>query len=182
MKLSEKICYCRKKAGLSQEALAERIGVSRQAISKWETGEATPEVSKLPLLAQVFHVSLDWLLSEEEPAEEPGPQPGGYRPPTPPQSNWADQLPGLIGTLARRYGWLVGIYLMIVGAGFSLVGGLARAATARMFSFADINGLEQTFLRNNPVTLFGTVVLTIGILLMIAGHILAIYLKSRSKK
>ncbi len=38
MKLSEKILYCRKRAGLSQEALAERLGVSRQAVSKWETG------------------------------------------------------------------------------------------------------------------------------------------------
>lgn len=38
MKLNEKICHCRRKAGLSQEALAEQIGVSRQAISKWETG------------------------------------------------------------------------------------------------------------------------------------------------
>jgi len=38
MKLSDKIYHCRKKADLSQEALAERIGVSRQAISKWETG------------------------------------------------------------------------------------------------------------------------------------------------
>ena len=38
MKLCEKIQYCRKRAGLSQDALAERLGVSRQAISKWETG------------------------------------------------------------------------------------------------------------------------------------------------
>lgn len=38
MKLQEKIYYCRKKSGLSQEALAEKIGVSRQAVSKWETG------------------------------------------------------------------------------------------------------------------------------------------------
>ena len=38
MKLNEKIYWCRKRAGLSQEALAERIGVSRQSISKWETG------------------------------------------------------------------------------------------------------------------------------------------------
>ncbi|MBQ8554530.1 MAG: helix-turn-helix transcriptional regulator [Clostridia bacterium] len=38
MKLNEKIYHCRKKSGLSQEVLAERIGVSRQAISKWETG------------------------------------------------------------------------------------------------------------------------------------------------
>ena len=43
MKLPEKILYCRKRAGLSQEALAERLGVSRQAVSKWETGEALPE-------------------------------------------------------------------------------------------------------------------------------------------
>ena len=38
MTLSGKILYCRKKAGLSQEALAEKLGVSRQAVSKWETG------------------------------------------------------------------------------------------------------------------------------------------------
>lgn len=38
MKLNEKIYWCRKRAGLSQESLAERIGVSRQSISKWETG------------------------------------------------------------------------------------------------------------------------------------------------
>ena len=40
MKLNEKIYDCRRRAGLSQEALAERIGVSRQAISKWETGDS----------------------------------------------------------------------------------------------------------------------------------------------
>ena len=40
MKLNEKIHSCRRRAGLSQEALAERIGVSRQAISKWETGDS----------------------------------------------------------------------------------------------------------------------------------------------
>lgn len=38
MILNEKIFYCRRKAGLSQEALAEELGVSRQAVSKWETG------------------------------------------------------------------------------------------------------------------------------------------------
>ena len=38
MKLPEKILYCRKRAGLSQEALAERLGFSRQAVSKWDTG------------------------------------------------------------------------------------------------------------------------------------------------
>ena len=177
MKLSEKIYYCRKKAGLSQEALAEQIGVSRQAVSKWETGEAVPEVSKLPLLAQALHVSVDWLLSEAEP--EPDPQPQHSAQPSP---TWADQIPGLIGALARRYGWLAGIYLVLVGAGFTLVGGLARASTAQMFSFADFNGLGQSLVQNNPVTLFGTVILIIGIILMVAGVILAVFLKRRSKK
>ena len=44
MNLSEKILHCRRKSGLSQEALADKLGVSRQAISKWETGTASPEI------------------------------------------------------------------------------------------------------------------------------------------
>ena len=76
MTLSGKILYCRKKAGLSQEALAEKLGVSRQAVSKWETGEAVPELSKLVLLAAAFGVTTDWLLSESEPEPEaPSPAP-----------------------------------------------------------------------------------------------------------
>ena len=70
MNLSEKIHYCRKKEGLSQEALAEKLGVSRQAVSKWETGDAVPEVGKLLLLADAFGVTTDWLLSENEPQKE----------------------------------------------------------------------------------------------------------------
>lgn len=65
MKLNEKIYLCRKKAGLSQDALAERLGVSRQAISKWETGESVPDTGKLLPLANALGVSLDWLLSED---------------------------------------------------------------------------------------------------------------------
>lgn len=66
MKLNEKIYYCRKKAGMSQEVLAEHIGVSRQAISKWENSEAEPEIKKLRNLANVFNVTLDWFLSDSD--------------------------------------------------------------------------------------------------------------------
>ncbi len=62
MKLHEKIVLFRKKKGLSQEGLAEKIGVSRQAVSKWETGEALPEVTKLKTLADTFNVTVDFLL------------------------------------------------------------------------------------------------------------------------
>lgn len=53
MRLNEKIYYYRKTMKLSQEELAARVGVSRQSVSKWELGEATPEVEKLLLLARV---------------------------------------------------------------------------------------------------------------------------------
>lgn len=68
MKLHDKIYELRKKEGLSQEALAEKLGVSRQSVSKWETGEATPEVSKLLAISKLFGVTTDYLLDDE--AEE----------------------------------------------------------------------------------------------------------------
>ena len=78
MKLNEKILYYRKAAKLSQEELAAQVGVSRQAVSKWELGETTPEVEKLVLLAIAFGVTTDELLGMEEPtrgAEQAAPQP-----------------------------------------------------------------------------------------------------------
>lgn len=57
--LAKKIYLLRKKKGISQEELAEEINVSRQAISKWESGSAIPESSKLIILSNYFGVSVD---------------------------------------------------------------------------------------------------------------------------
>ena len=65
MKLSDKIWACRKKAGLSQEALAEKIGVSRQAITKWETKKGLPDIENMVILAEIFKVTLDELVLQE---------------------------------------------------------------------------------------------------------------------
>lgn len=70
--LSEKIYALRRKSGLSQEQLAEKIGVSRQAISKWEGGLSTPELDKLKALSEFFHVTMDELVSEQEPGTVAG--------------------------------------------------------------------------------------------------------------
>lgn len=70
--LHEKIIQCRRKCGLSQEALGEAVGVSRQAVSKWETGDAIPEVTKLVALADVFGVSVDYLVRDGESPSEVG--------------------------------------------------------------------------------------------------------------
>lgn len=63
--LSEKIYTLRRKRGLSQEQLAEIIGVSRQAISKWEGGLSVPESEKLIAISEYFHVTVDYLLKED---------------------------------------------------------------------------------------------------------------------
>lgn len=64
MNLSEKIIVERKKMGLSQEQLADRLGITRQAVSKWESGMAIPETVKLVALSEMFHVSVDYLVKD----------------------------------------------------------------------------------------------------------------------
>ena len=67
MNLCENLQRLRRQAGLSQEALAEKLGVSRQAVSKWESGAAVPELDKLTELAHIFHIRLDELLGLPSP-------------------------------------------------------------------------------------------------------------------
>ena len=62
LKTAERLLEYRKKAGLSQEELAEKIGVSRQAVSKWERAEASPDTDNLIALAEVYGVTLDELI------------------------------------------------------------------------------------------------------------------------
>lgn len=66
MTFSEKLKSIRKKAGMSQEKLAEKIGVSRQAITKWETDSGIPDIDNMMALSALFNISLDELLSNEK--------------------------------------------------------------------------------------------------------------------
>lgn len=65
MKVSDKIISLRNQKGYSQEELAELLNISRQSVSKWETGVTTPEIDKLIQLCDIFGVSLDVLLRDE---------------------------------------------------------------------------------------------------------------------
>lgn len=149
MKLNEKIFYCRRKAGLSQEALAEVLGVSRQAVSKWETGDAVPEISKLLSLAKTFEVTTDWLLSEEEPQEANAGT--SYYQETVSWENeedttssaerfeqaaddWMERVPGVLGKLVRKFGWLAGVYIAAGGAGFTMLGLIAKTMVNGMIT------------------------------------------------
>jgi len=66
---SEKLLELRRREGLSQEQLADRLGVTRQSVSKWEGGAALPELGKLIILSELFSVSVDYLVKDR--LEEP---------------------------------------------------------------------------------------------------------------
>ncbi len=80
MILADKIVENRKKNGWSQEELAEKLGVSRQSVSKWESAQAVPDLKKILQLSEIFGVSTDYLIKdelEETPAQEPAPVDNG---------------------------------------------------------------------------------------------------------
>lgn len=68
MTLGEKIYRLRAGEGLSQETFGERLGVSRQSVSKWETDQSVPELDKIVAISEIFGVSTDYLLKETEEA------------------------------------------------------------------------------------------------------------------
>ena len=77
MTVGQRIAQKRKESGLSQEALGEQLGVSRQAIYKWESDSALPEIEKLVALSRIFSVPVGWLLGVEEEAPSQESVPGG---------------------------------------------------------------------------------------------------------
>ena len=102
--LSEKLYTLRKKSGLSQEQLAEQLGVSRQAISKWESGQSMPESEKLIAISDYFGISLDHLLKEVD-------------------TQTGDENSCLLHQ-AERPRWLIGLIICVAGAVSLIVWGL----------------------------------------------------------
>lgn len=71
MTLAEKLKFLRKQAGMSQEQLAEKLGVSRQAVTKWETDAGIPDIENVIAISALFDISIDELLSNENGAKKP---------------------------------------------------------------------------------------------------------------
>lgn len=146
MKINEKIYTLRKKFGWSQDELADKLSVSRQSVSKWETGDSIPEPAKLLALAKIFSVSTDYLLDDSK--QE-------YIPPQAAKSiDTADKVTGKSESLFRNYGWILGIVLLLLGlwrvvsavssiATFSQVGafGVLGGATVLPMAFSVLTGI-----------------------------------------
>lgn len=109
MTFGEKLQNLRQKAGMSQDALAEQLNVSRQAVSRWERDETMPETEKVVLIADLFGVSTDYLLrrAEEKKTHRPAVE----------KKDWIDKL----AYIAKTKGYLTGWVLIVWGV-LDLVG------------------------------------------------------------
>ncbi|MDE7203599.1 MAG: helix-turn-helix domain-containing protein [Lachnospiraceae bacterium] len=125
MNLADRIQHLRKTKGISQEELADQIGVSRQAVSKWESAQSTPDIEKIILLSDYFGTTTDYLLKGINPVKEA-------------KSKWnaivftvAGTVFNAIGLVASIMIWIerrmfyatgVGIVMMLLGTGIFLLG------------------------------------------------------------
>ena len=106
MTFGEKLQSLRQRAGMSQDQLAERLEVSRQAVSRWERDETMPETDKVVALADIFSVTTDYLL-------RPQPESAAAEPEKPPreQKDWVERFLAF----ARRKWYLLGWLLIAWG-------------------------------------------------------------------
>lgn len=178
MTLGERITEYRKRAGLSQEALAEQVGVSRQAVSKWELDDATPEVSKLVALAKTFGVTTDQLLGEDAPQPEPSGTPEPAAPSR--RGPW-----GRVERMVGRYGWVAGFYIALRGSLFTLAAGFGVSWVTQMLRrltlfpggmASPVGGMLRAF------QILLAVLLALGVAITVGGVVLALWLRKKRKK
>ncbi len=134
MSIADRIQQLRKSKGISQEELADRIGVSRQAVSKWESEQSIPDIEKIILLSDYFETTTDFLLKGIEPAREAEKKPSAA-------------IFAAMGTMLNAIGlvsasvlWIerqtvyavgLGLTAMLLGTGVFLIGQLIDATDKR---------------------------------------------------
>ncbi len=170
MKLNEKIILCRKKQGLSQGDLAVLLNISRQSVSKWETGEANPDIDKLKTLGKVFEVSIDWLLDESEDEEDVNVN--NVFP------EWINKLPKSVISMIKKYGWIYGVYASI--GGFIFIGfGIFVRVLAKHFIMGNIDFYDYVDSSSLQMfTLFSNVIIFIGVADVIFNFVIVVALKN----
>ena len=125
MNIADRIQQLRKSKGLSQEELADKIGVSRQAVSKWASEQSTPDIEKIILLSDYFETTTDYLLKGIEPSNEF-------------EKKWSAMFFSAAGTIANAIGlisaivvWIeqqrvyavgIGLIIMLLGTGIFITG------------------------------------------------------------
>ena len=127
MKLGEQLVTLRKENKLSQEQLAEKIGVTRQTISNWELGETAPNPEQLKLLSQIFHVSIDKLLGNDHEAVLVE------------KISNTERLAGIIIKILKGIGILLILYLVLAIISFFLFNTISKStSTSQSFLTATV--------------------------------------------
>lgn len=152
MKLSEKLHSLRKKSGLSQEELAEKLDVSRQAISKWESGVSVPESEKLIVISSYFNVSVDYLLKD------------GIESPTPKE-------PKAYESKSEAIIKYIGLALCILGFLFLVAWGIVMIANP---------SISDNVANSSAITIDGRGILLIICLILVATGVILL-LKKRNR-
>lgn len=149
MTLAEKILHLRTTQNLSQGDLAEQLEVSRQSVSKWETGQSVPDLDKIIKLADLFGVSIDELVREES-------QPQPEQPVSDPQVIYVEKRSGL--TSAQ----ITGVCLMVFGGIAALLGLLSDAIALVVGLALIVIALPLVLARKHPWLICGWVVAVLG--------------------
>lgn len=154
MTLAEKILALRTERNLSQGDLAEKLDVSRQSVSKWETGQSVPELDKLIRLADVFGVSVDQLVREGGP-----PKPAVETPPAAQSQIVYVERPGRCLTAVQ----ILGVVCTAGGAGLCIMGDDELFLIGMVVLIA---GLPLLLAKKHPFLLFGWLAWAMGYLFL----------------
>lgn len=142
MILADKILNLRTGLGLSQGELAEKLEVSRQSVSKWETGQSVPDLDKIIKLADLFGVSVDDLVREDARPEPPAQPHGAYA---------ADKSPaGGLNALQT-----LGVITEAIGGGLALVGIMGAPLLVYAGAALAILGLPLLLAKRHPLLICG---------------------------
>jgi len=153
MTLAEKILELRTLKGISQGELAEKLGVSRQSVSKWETGQSVPELEKIIRLADLFRITVDELVREDTRVQPPQPQP---------QIVYVEKR----SQASLRATQIIGILTVTLGCMLTLLA-LITAPTLLLVSFAIILlSLPLLLARRHPWLFFGWVFLLLLLIIL----------------
>ena len=157
MTIGEKIALRRRSAGLSQEALAGQLGVSRQAVSRWETNESLPDTEKILQLCRIFGVSADDLLLDKPPESAPF-----SRPPLPLWRRW----------FRRVYLWMGSLGVLMALAG--LIGAIFWALRTDQWYY-NLGRIGTALLYHwmGPIAAGGVCLMMLALLLLVFDVLLS---------
>lgn len=175
MNFGEKLQYLRKKKGMSQEQFAVQLGVSRQAVSKWELGESLPDTEKILLISKILGVTTDYLLNEEmdnKVFEQP------------PTYVKGESTINVLSNLIKKKGYLAGYIISGYAALVFLLSSFSYWAFKKMLMPPEGFGVTYSDLPTQmKIPLYFTIGISIiAIIIFIAGIVFALYFKKRNNE